>query len=160
MSIAKRRREMRRANPKGFVPLNLTPLIDIFTLLVCFLLVGFQGDVQIPSIKGMKLPISSALDTPTPALTLVLTPTEIRINEKVIQPMGTGNYAALTLALEAEAQHFKPVMTTNGVGERGVILLADKSIPYRELQQILAICSQTHFGHVSLAVNKEAKRNA
>jgi uncharacterized protein with PQ loop repeat len=80
-----RRHKRRIARRNNTAHLTLTSLIDIFTLLVCFLLVGFQGEAQIPSIKGLSLPISSSYVQPLSSLTLVVTQTEIRINEKLVQ---------------------------------------------------------------------------
>jgi biopolymer transport protein TolR len=151
-----RRHKRRAARRAQTAKLTLTSLIDIFTLLVCFLLVGFQGDVQIPSIEGLSLPISSSYDTPELALTLVVTPQEIRINEKTIQPTDAGDYTALATALAQEAPNYRASQVVNGSPEREVILLADRQIPYRTLQQIMAVCSAQHFGRIAFAVNKEA----
>lgn len=151
--------------------LTLTSLIDIFTLLVCFLLVGFQGEAQIPSIKGLALPISSSYVPPESSLTVVVTGTEIRINEKVVQtlvasdiPNAEGNkeidFGPLAGVLQQQATRFKPSQEVNGSPERTVIILADQNIPYAILHQIMIVCSQQHFGRIAFAVNKEAKKNA
>jgi len=191
MKITQIRRMKRKQAMRGsYAKLTLTSLIDIFTLLVCFLLVGFQGEVQIPSIKGLALPISNSYIPPENALTIVVTPTEIRINEKTVQPLNgavTGPLSSgpasssaqpatvnvdpeqaaaaldltpLSTALAEQAVRFKPAQTINGSPERTVIILADQQIPYAILQKIMVVCSQQHFGHISFAVNKEAKKNA
>jgi biopolymer transport protein ExbD len=158
MKVAKTRRRERRAEMRrNSAKLTLTSLIDIFTLLVCFLLVGFQGDVQIPSIEGLSLPISSSYDSPELALTLVVTPQDIRINEKVVQKTDSSNYDALASTLAQAATKFRPSQMVNGSPERSIIILADQKIPYRQLRQIMVICSQQHFGRIAFAVNKEAK---
>lgn len=167
MTLSQIRRFKRQHAAQGMtVRLTLTSLIDIFTLLVCFLLVGFQGSVQIPSIKGLALPISSSYIPPESALTLVVTPTEIRMNEKVIQHLDgsmrsdhTIDFSPLALALVQQARQLKATQVVNGSPERTVILLADQSIPYTTLHQIMAICSQQHFGRIAFAVNKEARSN-
>jgi biopolymer transport protein ExbD len=158
MKVAKARRRERRAEMRrNSAKLTLTSLIDIFTLLVCFLLVGFQGDVQIPSIEGLSLPISNSYDSPELALTLVITPADIRINEKVIQPTDSASYDALSNTLAIQATKFRPSQVVNGSPERSVIILADQKIPYSQLRQIMLVCSQQHFGRIAFAVNKEAK---
>ncbi len=96
-----RRHKRRAARRAQTAKLTLTSLIDIFTLLVCFLLVGFQGDVQIPSIEGLSLPISSSYDTPELALTLVVTPQDVpAIQAALLRLMGD---AALRERLSAAA---------------------------------------------------------
>ena len=171
-----RRRKRKLAMRANTARLTLTSLIDIFTLLVCFLLVGFQGEAQIPSIKGLLLPISSSYAPPESSLTLVVTPTEIRIKEKVVQslvatpiaepvegaapPSEESFYSPLAFVLSQEAKKFKPSQIVNGVPERTVIILADQNIPYATLHQIMIVCSQQHFGRISFAVNKEASKNA
>lgn len=171
MKLSQVRRHKRRLSRRNdSATLTLTSLIDIFTLLVCFLLVGFQGEAQIPSIKGLALPISSSYIPPESSLTMVVTPTEIRINERKIQSLVlTSNSASVSnmidfglLAgmLQIEAKNFKPTQIVNGKPERMVIILADKNIPYAILRQIMIVCSQQGFGRISFAVNKEAKENA
>lgn len=172
-----KRKQIMRANTAR---LTLTSLIDIFTLLVCFLLVGFQGEAQIPSIKGIVLPISSSYAPPETSLTMVVTATEIRINEKVVQsliakPSVTPSptpaaeaaptseesfYSPLAFVLSQQAKIYKPTQVVNGSPERSVIILADKSVPYATLHQIMIVCSQQHFGRIAFAVNKEASKNA
>jgi biopolymer transport protein ExbD len=138
-------------------------------------LVGFQGEAQIPSIKGLMLPISSSYAPPESSLTLVVTPTEIRINEKVVQSLVAtpstapaegvttvgeeSFYSPLAFVLSQEAKKFKPSQVVNGSPERTVIILADQNIPYATLHQIMIVCSQQHFGRISFAVNKEASKN-
>ncbi len=166
-----RRHKRRMARRNSTAHLTLTSLIDIFTLLVCFLLVGFQGEAQIPSIKGLALPISSSYVPPESSLTVVVTPTEIRINERVVQTLvpsntanATGNkeidFGPLAGVLQQQAARFKPSQVINGSPERTVIILADQNIPYAILHQIMIVCSQQHFGRIAFAVNKEAKKNA
>ncbi|AXI02097.1 ExbD/TolR family protein [Aquirhabdus parva] len=162
-----RRHKRKQALKSNTARLTLTSLIDIFTLLVCFLLVGFQGEAQIPSIKGLALPISSSYAPPESSLTLVVTPTEIRVNEKVIQrldvPVAEGatmDFTPLITTLAQQALRFKPSQVVNGTPERTVIILADQNIPYATLHQIMMVCSQQHFGRIAFAVNKEAKKNA
>ncbi len=169
-----KRKQIMRANTAR---LTLTSLIDIFTLLVCFLLVGFQGEAQIPSIKGIVLPISSSYAPPETSLTMVVTPTEIRINEKVVQSLTTPSptqtttaeaapvseesfYSPLAFVLSQQAKIYKPTQVVNGSPERSVIILADKNVPYATLHQIMIVCSQQHFGRIAFAVNKEATKNA
>jgi len=166
-----RRHKRRLARRNSTAHLTLTSLIDIFTLLVCFLLVGFQGEAQIPSIKGLVLPISSSYVPPESSLTVVVTKGEIRINEKVVQtlmpsntPDASGNkqidFGPLAGVLQEQAKRFKPSQVVNGIEERTVIILADQNIPYAILHQIMIVCSQQHFGKIAFAVNKEAKKNA
>lgn len=171
-----RRHKRKQAMRANTARLTLTSLIDIFTLLVCFLLVGFQGEAQIPSIKGLALPISSSYAPPESSLTMVVTATEIRINEKLVQSLvltpsatsvaGAASsseesfYSPLAFVLSQEAKKFKPSQIVNGSPERTVIILADQNIPYATLHQIMIVCSQQHFGRIAFAVNKEAKKNA
>jgi biopolymer transport protein TolR len=167
-----RRHKRRLARRNDSATLTLTSLIDIFTLLVCFLLVGFQGEAQIPSIKGLALPISNSYIAPESALAMAVTPEEIRINEKKIQSLALTSSPAspsatdgldlgpLAGVLQQEAKRFKPTQVVNGSPQRMVIILADKNIPYAILRQIMIVCSQQGFGRISFAVNKEAKENA
>lgn len=168
-----RRHKRKQAMRANAARLTLTSLIDIFTLLVCFLLVGFQGEAQIPSIKGLVLPISSSYAPPVSSLTMVVTAQEIRINEKMVQSTtpsetsvadatmsnGESFYSPLAFVLSQEQKKFRPLEKVNGVDERSVIILADQNIPYSTLHQIMIVCSQQGFGKIAFAVNKEASKN-
>ena len=54
-------------------PLNLVSLMDIFTILVFFLLVNSSTSQQLPSQKDLKLPLSVAKKTPEETVMLSIT---------------------------------------------------------------------------------------
>ena len=58
MSATQRRHTRQRQKKQQVSQLNLTSLMDIFTILVFFLLVSAQNPVQMPSLKDLTLPYS------------------------------------------------------------------------------------------------------
>jgi biopolymer transport protein TolR len=162
MSATQRRQQRQRQRKAQVAQLSLTSLMDIFTILVFFLLVSSQNPVQLPSLKNLNLPTSNSSDQADNSLTLVITEQQILMNDKPIMqlnPQGDHDFAPLTQVLASQQVHYKPKQMVNGQGERNVMIFADQKLPYATLRQVMAICSQQQFGRISFAVLKE-KKNA
>ncbi len=162
MSATQRRQQRQRQRKAQVAQLSLTSLMDIFTILVFFLLVSSQNPVQLPSLKNLSLPTSNSSDQADNSLTLVITNTQVLMNDKPIMqlnPDGDQDFAPLAQALAAQRVHYQPKQMVNGQGERNVMIFGDQKLPYATLRQIMAVCSQQEFGRISFAVLKE-KKNA
>lgn len=160
MSATQRRQQRQRQRKSQVAQLSLTSLMDIFTILVFFLLVSSQNPVQLPSLKNLNLPISSSSDQADNSLTLVVTGQQILINDKAVMQLNTSgdqDFAPLAQALASQRTHYKPKQVVNGQGERNVMIFGDQKLPYATLRQIMAVCSQQQFGRISFAVLKESK---
>ena len=72
---AKRMDKMHRRNKSG--GLNLVSLMDIFTILVFFLLVNSSSTQQLPSSKDIQLPKSVAEALPKETLVLVISNNDV-----------------------------------------------------------------------------------
>lgn len=140
--------------------LNLTSLMDIFTILVFFLMVN-SSDVEVLSSKSsIKLPDSVAKKKPRENIiisvnndnlvvqgrTIIASAKASQQNEDILQALKT----------ELEYQAAKaPAMTEQEkqVG-RGITIMGDHKVPYRLLKKIMATCAETDYRNISLAVNK------
>lgn len=162
MSATQRRQQRQRQRKAQVAQLSLTSLMDIFTILVFFLLVSSQNPVQLPSLKNLTLPTSSSSDQADNSLTLVVTDSQILMNDKPVmqlRPDGDSDFTPLAQALASERPRYKPKQVMNGQGERNVMIFGDQKLPYSTLRQIMQVCSQQEFGRISFAVLKE-KSNA
>lgn len=159
MSATQRRQSRQRQRKASVAQLSLTSLMDIFTILVFFLLVSSQNPVQLPSLKNMTLPTSSSSDLADNSLKLVVNGNQVLMNDKIIMALQTdqsaNDFAPLSAALAVQRPNYTPLQVINGQGERNIIILADQQLPYATLRQIMQICSEQQFGRVSFAVLRE-----
>lgn len=80
----KRRRFRRKVN-KAF-ELQLTSMMDVMVIIVVFLLKSYNTSMNsFTTAAGLKLPISSSLDSPNDSLQVIVTPESMTVdNERVI----------------------------------------------------------------------------
>jgi biopolymer transport protein ExbD len=142
--------------------LNLVSLMDIFTILVFFLLVS-SGEVEsLPNPRDVRLPESTA-DTPSRETVVVL----VTADEVLVQGEPVARVAdvlaadamvipALEAALVAQAERVIRADTAEDDASREVTIMGDKALPYRLLKKIMATCTEADYGKVSLAVLQKA----
>lgn len=67
------------------ISLNLTPFVDMMTILVCFLLMVFSATGQLlQAVKGLELPIAQAHETLQQAPVIIVTKTEITYQGQLV----------------------------------------------------------------------------
>jgi biopolymer transport protein ExbD len=148
-------RHHKRARPAS---MSLVSLMDIFTILVFFLLVN-QSEVQALDVpKNIQLPESMALARPSETVVVMVTPDQILVQGKpvastrdveasedlVIQPLRD--------ALKAQTDRFLRASAQADIAGREITILGDKNVPYRVLKKIMATCTDADYGKLSLAV--------
>ena len=154
---AKRMEKHHRRN-RGSGVLNLVSLMDIFTILVFFLLVN-SSDVQtLPNAKDMKLPESIAEKKPQENVVVLIGKTDILVQgtpvAKIADVMATkGNdIPELREALLSQNDRVLRRAAKDDVAGREVTIMGDKEIPYRLLKKVMATCTASDYGQISLAV--------
>ena len=154
---AKRMEKHHRRN-KGSGVLNLVSLMDIFTILVFFLLVN-SSDVQtLPNAKDMQLPESIAEKKPEENVVVLIGKTDILVQNravvKIADVMATkGNdIPELREALMAQNDRVLRREAKDDISGREVTIMGDKEIPYRLLKKVMAPCTASDYGQISLAV--------
>lgn len=163
MSRRAKRMEQHYKRSKGDPGLNIVSLMDIFTLLVFFLLIS-SGEVEnMTSNKAIKLPESIAKDKPRETSVIVVSNDEILFQgEKIanVSDIAVSEQeviAPLVTALEnLSARSLVAVDTTPALGqpaaEREVTIMGDRDIPFKLLKKIMASCTAAKYDHISLAV--------
>ncbi len=155
-SRAKRmERHHKRAKPAS---LSLVSLMDIFTILVFFLLVN-QSEVQALDVpKNIVLPESMALARPSETVVVMVTAKEILVQGKavantadVIAQEGVV-IAPLRDALKAQTDRFLRASAQADIAGREITILGDRTVPYRVLKKVMATCTDADYGKLSLAV--------
>ncbi len=153
-----KRMEKHHKRNKGAGALNLVSLMDIFTILVFFLLVN-SSDVQtLPNAKDMELPESIADKKPEETVTILIGRTNILVQgtpvASIAEVMATqGNdIPELREALLSQNDRVLRREAKDDIAGREVTILGDKDIPYRLLKKVMATCTDSDYGQISLAV--------
>ena len=153
-----KRMEKHHKRNKGSGALNLVSLMDIFTILVFFLLVNSSDVQSLPNAKDMTLPESIAEKKPEENVVVLIGQTDIlvqgtpvaRIADVMDQP---GNdIPELREALLSQNDRVLRREARDDVAGREVTIMGDKEIPYRLLKKVMATCTASDYGQISLAV--------
>ena len=154
-----RRAEHKNRN-QTMVDMNLVSLIDVFTILIFFLLSNSGGVETLPSPKAVQLPESVADKAPRETVIVVVSGTEILVDGRRIASVaevhggrGRPDRAAQGRARAAGRPPGDPQ------GERGatpsaLTIMGDKDIPYRLLRKIMFTGARANFADVSFAVRQ------
>jgi len=140
--------------------LNLVSLMDIFTILVFFLLVS-SGSQQLPNSKDITLPTSVADKVPKETLIISITATEILVQGTKVADihllMKSKNTIIDELAQELifRASNRLYQQQDSSVGY-AVTIMGDENVPYRLLRKILATCRQSHYTKIAFAAVQTA----
>jgi biopolymer transport protein ExbD len=160
--MSSRRRERRAERTvkrkQGAVVINIVSLIDIFAILVFYLLVNALVVEVIPSPRSLKLPESAIKEQPRQTVTIIVTAEDVLVdNRSVMSTQQALKADVKLLAPLKSALLLAPLMqvegdTQNRLTRGEVNIVADKSIPYSLLKKVMATCTDTRFARISLAV--------
>lgn len=137
--------------------LNLVSLMDIFTILVFFLLVNSSNIEVLPNPESMQLPESLAQQPPRETTVLMVTEREILVGGSAVMPLATALRAPgpVLQDLKAQLQRLPLHATAAGGQSRGEInIMADREIPYSLLKKVMVTCTDARFSKISLAVTQ------
>lgn len=139
--------------------LNLVSLMDIFTILVFFLMVN-SGDVEVlQSDKNITLPKSLSEQKPEITLTIKISNEDIVVHGRPVLTVAEAlasdgnNIAALGKELNYQAGRSPQLSELEVKNGRSVIVMGDHKMPYKLLKRIMTTCAETDYRDISLAVN-------
>lgn len=162
MTMSRRARRMERNHKRNKQSaLNLVSLMDIFTILVFFLLVSSSNVQQLPNSKDISLPRSVANKSPKETLVIAITQDSIIVQGEKISTINEilSSDEILILSLEQELKFQASKSTTfvkSGLG-RSVTIMGDENIPYKLLRKILATCRQSNYTNIAFAAVQKSK---
>ena len=157
-SARAKRMDKHHARNKGAGALNLVSLMDIFTILVFFLLVNSSDVETLPNAKDLQLPESIAEKKAKETVVILIGETDIIVQGKpvvkVADVMATkGNdIPQLREALLSQNDRVLRRAAADDIAGREVTIMGDKDIPYRLLKKVMATCTASDYGQISLAV--------
>lgn len=162
LKMSKRAKRMQRHHKRNKkVSLNLVSLMDIFTILVFFLLVNSSSTQQLPSTKDIELPTSVAESLPKETLVITISNNDLLVGGRRIATVkefiDSKNLIIPSLEKELLFQFRQSRSKKSKDGQLEITIMGDRSIPFKALKKIMATCTKTNYSRISLAVYQVAK---
>jgi biopolymer transport protein TolR len=150
--------ERRHNRGKAGSALNLVSLMDIFTILVFFLLVNSSDVEVLPNAKEIQLPESIAEVKAKETVVILISETHIIVQGtpvalvKEVMSRKGNDIPELRQALKSQNDRVLRREAQDDIAGREVTIMGDKDIPYRLLKKVMATCTASDYGRISLAV--------
>ncbi len=159
----RRMKRMSRQSKAGAGGLSLVSLMDVFTILVFFLLVNSASSDVMEPPKNIKLPDSAVETKPRETVIVMITPTQILVQgEPVIstQEVVDSKIAIIEQVKDRLILQKKKVIgiNTKTVSQsKEITVLAHRTVPFHLMKKVMASCTSAGYGKISLAVIQKAK---
>jgi len=167
MSSAKVKRQTRKARrTKKDVTLNLVSLMDIFTIMVFFLMMN-QSDVEVMNNDDITLPDSVTQAQPLNTVNLMVSGSDIIVQGRLVASVKDVLAMPLEQELIPELQKELTYLASKSQASamelelgRPITIMGDKGIPYKVLKRIMATCQKAKYTQISLAAQKKEVKEA
>ena len=152
------RMEKHHKRKRSALGINLVSLMDIFTILVFFLLVNSSDGEVLPTHKSVALPESVSEEQPRQTVVVMINPDSVMLHGKVIAPVSAVmntkglTFAPLKAALSGELARALEKQRGKTPMKVEATIMGDKTIPYSLLKKVMATCTEAGYHRVSLAV--------
>jgi len=164
--------DMRMSRPSN-VDLFLTPLVDMFIIVVLFLMANFSATGEVLSMRpDIKLPEAAfpleMQETDVPAV--IISPTVVMFETKAVADTKElerhdADFSILLLKAELETQR-KGLEARLGVaGIQGgdnmadINIQADQNIPFSVIKRVMYTCAEAGYHNINFAVLSEQDRS-
>jgi len=156
------KRAERHARNKFSVDLNLVSLIDIFTILIFFLLANASEVEVLPSTRAVRLPESTAEKTPKETLVVLVRNQDIVVQGRKVASVSEAMKADsdLIAPLKAELDYHagrQLIRREKEARNKAITIMGDKEISYRLLRKIMVTCARANYSDISFAVIQKGK---
>jgi len=158
-------KRMGRKNKRKVPGMNLTSLMDVFTILVFFLLVNSSNSEVLTPPKIITLPDSVVETKPKETVVIIVSPDVITVqgeNVATTEEVISSKQDAI-LGISNKLQELtKNVIgvSTKAVSEsREVTILSHKTVPFKVLRKIMSSCTYAGYEKISLAVLQKASQS-
>jgi biopolymer transport protein ExbD len=154
-----RRRERMRRRSQYRSKLHLVSLMDIFTILVFFLLLNSSDVEVLQNDKTITLPESVAKQRPVNTTVILVNSDGIRFSGQSLVTMETlmaRDDESIAELAEALTRHAANAGSGDEVEAGAVTIMGDEAIPYIVLKRIIRTCAEASYRDISLAVSQVA----
>jgi biopolymer transport protein ExbD len=154
-----RRRRARKQNKGDSAGMMLTSLMDIFIVLVLYLLVNQGTGIDLDPPEHVVLPTSGVDTAPRQSVVIVLSDSDVRIQGQPVVSMAevVGSDELEIAPIRQAIEHIK-AQTEQRQDQSGlnteVTIVADESVPFKVLKKVMLSSSNAGYGKISFAVNQ------
>ena len=158
MSRRAKRMDRKHKRGKGALGINLVSLMDIFTILVFFLLVNSSDGEVLPSHKSVVLPESVSEEQPRYTVVIMVNRDNVMLYGETLVSVSDlmdeqGGYSEVVrTALAAELDKAQQKSGGTEAVKMEATIMGDKEIPYYLLKKVMAAATQAGYHRISLAV--------
>jgi biopolymer transport protein TolR len=157
-----KRAERKARNHQG-LDMNLVALIDIFTILIFFLM-SSTGIEVLSTARSVKLPQSTAEKMPRETIVITVSATDIVVDGRKVASVSEALAGEddLIAPLKAELDLMAGRQTLRKENEaqaRAVTIMGDKGIPYRLLRKVMYTAARANYSDVAFAVMQKAVKS-
>jgi biopolymer transport protein ExbD len=137
--------------------------MDVFTILVFFLLFHSSGSDILKTPKQIKLPDSVVEAKPRETVVIMVSPEVVLVQgEPVISTPALlgdsfGTVREITDRLEQLERNIIGISTKTIAKTKEITILADKTIPFKVLKKIMSTCTGSGYERISLAVIQKSE---
>jgi biopolymer transport protein ExbD len=151
----RRGNQQRRTRPAA---LNLVSLMDIFTILVFFLMVNSSEVEVLQTSASIKLPESTSEQQPENRLVISVSADDVVVQGRPVAKVAelVGAAGNLIPGLQQELAHQAGRRGVVPEGGHEITIMGDHELPYWLLKKIMFTCQTEEFARISLAVNRIA----
>lgn len=156
---AKRMAKQHRRRGKQ-TKLNLVSLMDIFTILVFFLLVNSSDVEVLQNDKTITLPKSVSEQRPDTTLVVRVNASDILVGNRSVAKVDSvlqredNTIVELTKELQYQASRADPLTEEQTKLGRAVTIMGDQAVPYALLKKVMTTCAAAEYRNIALAVTK------
>ena len=165
MKKTRRMKRMSRNSGKKVPGMSLTSLMDVFTILVFFLLVNSSASEVLEAPKQITLPDSIAETKPFETAVIMVSEESVLVQGEVV--MATSDlidsnkpaFYEISNKLKSLKENVIGISTKTLAGSNKVTILADEKIPFKVLLKVMSSCSLAGYEQISLAVIQKASQS-
>ncbi len=152
------RRLKRMSRKKGIITkVNLTSLMDVFTILVFFLLVNSGSAETLQTPKQVQLPESNIETKPRETVLIIVGTQDVVVQGKAVATIdeiatSSGEIVGIKERLAQVHRQIIGPSTRAVAGKQEVTILADRTVPFAVIERVMNTCTRQGYEQVSLAV--------
>jgi len=146
--------------------MNLTSLMDVFTILVFFLLVNSGSVELVEAPKDVKLPASYEESKPRETVVISVSPEDVMVQGRMVAKVADildnqdASLDPLIFRLAELKENIVGPATLAVSDSQEVTILADKDVPFIVVRRVMSACTEEGYENVSLAVIQKAAQVA
>jgi len=146
--------------------MNLTSLMDVFTILVFFLLINSGSVELVEAPKNITLPEARVESKPRETVVIFVSAVDVLVQGELVARVDDileereGTVDPINARLAELKKNIVGPSTLTVAASQEVTILADKSVPFVVIRKIMSMCTDEGYENVSLAVIQKATQVA